>query len=385
MTRLAHPRCARRSASLLLPPLALGAVVGAALGHPAGVAAQVEAEPVLAGRVLLGDSALPRATVVLHRMAQDVAGEVDSTRAGADGSFAFALPSVPNPAAGELYFASVRHQGVMYFGTAVDTAIELDSVYRIQAYDTLLAPEEGVDVVLQSRNIFLEPNGGAWQATDVFQLRNDRDRTIVARPGGRVWSYPLPAGAREVATGEGEFAPGVVEYEDGSFVVRAALPPGERLFVVRYLLDTPTVDIPSPGRTEMFDLLVREPAPALDVEPMQRVESIDLDVGQTFRRYAAENVTTPFVRVTAAAESEPPPVEWIAVLLALVLAGGGLLALRGRQEGPRPVPAGDRQAILVQVARLDEEFERKAQPSAAARREYQRRRAELVRRLGPGG
>ena len=383
MTRLAH-RCARRPASLLLSGLYHCVTTLAVLVPPAAAGAQVEAEPVLAGRVLLGDSALPRATVVLHRMAQDAAGEIDSTSAGPDGTFAFALPSVPNPAVGELYFASVRHQGVMYFGTAVDAPIELDSVYRIQAYDTLLAPEQGVEVALQSRNIFLEPNGGAWQATDVFQLRNDHDRTIVARPGGRVWSYPLPEDAREVATGEGEFAPGVVAYEDGSFVVRAALPPGERLFVVRYLLDSPAVAIPSPGETEMFDLLVREPAPALGVEPMQQLESVELEVGQTFRRYAAENVTTPFVRIIAAEEREPPPVEWIAVILALVLAGGGLLALRGRSSTPRPVPAEDRQAILVQLAQLDEAFERRTDSSAAAKREYQRRRAALVRRLKPG-
>jgi hypothetical protein len=49
------------------------------------------------------------------------------------------------------------------------------------------------------------------------------------------------------------------------------------------------------------------------------------------------------------------------------------------------VPAGDRRAILVDLARLDEEFERKAAPSSSARREYQRRRAELMRRLKPGG
>jgi hypothetical protein len=355
-----------------------------AVSLPGAAAAQVEAEPVLAGRVLLTDSALPEATVVLHRMSGDVAGEVDSTRAGADGSFAFALASVPNPAIGELYFASVRHQGVMYFGTAIETAVELDSIYDIQVYDTLMAPEEGVDVVLQTRNIFLEPNGDAWQATDVFQLRNDRDRTIVARPGGRVWSYPLPEGAREVMTGEGEFAPGVVAYEDGSFVVRAALPPGERLFVVRYLLDSPAVAIPSPGETELFDLLVREPAPPLDVDALQQVESIDLEAGQTFRRYEAQNLTSPFVRITQAETSEPPPVQWIAVVLALVLTAGGVLALRGRDTSPRAVPADDRRAILVELARLDEEFERKAAPSSSARREYQRRRAELMRRLKPG-
>jgi hypothetical protein len=351
---------------------------------PVPTSAQVEETPLLTGRVLLGDTALSSGTVVLHHMTEQTGGEIDSASVASDGSFAIRLPSVPNPALGELYFASVRHHGVMYFGASVQNALQLDSIYEIRAYDTLLAPEGGIDVALEARNVFLEPNGEAWQATDVFQLRNDHDRTVVSRAGGRVWSYPLPAEAREVMTGEGEFQPGVVAYEDGAFVVRAALPPGERLFVVRYLLDSPEVSIPSPGRAEMFDLLVREPAPPLEVDVMQQVASIDLEVGQTFRRYTAENVMAPFVRITRGEAAEPPRVRWIAVVLALVLAGGGLLALRGR-GGSAPTPAGDRQAILLQIAQLDEEFERRASPSATARREYERRRGDLMRQLRQGG
>jgi hypothetical protein len=355
-----------------------------ALALPGAATGQVEADPVLSGRVRLGDGPLAVGTVVLHHMGEQGAGEVDSTSVRPDGSFEIRLPSVPNPALGELYFASVRHSGVMYFGTAVATALQLDSLYEIQAYDTLVAPADGMEVMLQARNVFLEPNGDVWQATDVFQLFNEHDRTVVVRPGGRVWSYPLPEAARDVMTGEGEFEPDVVTFEDGVFVVRAALPPGERLFVVRYVLDSPEVTIPTPGGTQMFDLLVREPAPPLDIDVMQQVESIDLEAGQTFRRYSADNVTADAVRITLGEVIEPPPVHWIAVALALALAGGGLLALRGRSTGTT-APALDRRAILVQVARLDEEFERSAAPSSAAKREYERHRAVLMRRLGPDG
>jgi hypothetical protein len=376
--RPAHTGRAQRRYASLLRLTVLGA-----LALPVRVDAQVPAEPVLSGRVLLGGATLDTGTVVLHHMSDQAGGEVDSTRVRPDGTFTIPLPGVPNPAVGDLYFASVRHDGVMYFGTALTTAVQLDSLYEIQAYDTLLAPAEGIEVTLQTRNIFLEPTADAWQATDVFQLRNDRDRTVVARPGGRVWSYPLPENAREVMTGEGEFAPGAVSYEDGAFVVRAAMPPGERLFVVRYLLDSPEVTIPTPGETEFFDLLVREPAPPLEVDAMQQVESIELEAGQTFRRYATEDVATPFVRVVRGEVSEPPPVHWIAVVLTLVLAAGGLAALRGR-AAPAAAPVADRQAILVQLAGLDEAFERKSTRSAADRREYQRRRAELMGRLKTG-
>jgi len=320
--------------------------------------------------------------VVLHRMSEQAGGEIDSVALGADGSFSIGLPGVPDPAAGELYFASLTHQGVLYFGHAITTAVQLDSLYEIQAYDTLLAPAGGAPVALEARNIFLEPNGDAWQATDVFQLRNDSDRTVVARPGGLIWSYPLPGVAREVTTGEGEVSPDAVAYEAGSLVVRAALPPGERLFVVRYMLDSPEVEIPTPGETELFDLLVREPAPPLEVAGMTQVETVELDPGQTFRHYAAQSFGAPFLRIEAGEPVAPPPVQWIAVVLAIVLATGGLLAFRSRAEPTVPGrPAADRQALLLRLAHLDEEFERETSPSAATKREYQRRRDDLLHRL----
>jgi hypothetical protein len=372
----------RKRARATMLPIALGA----ALALPMAGTAQVVEEAVLSGRVRLGDRPLTSGTVILHHMDDQGAGELDSTRVGHDGTFALRLPGVPNPGRGDVYFASVRHDGVMYFGQFVHAAVQLASLYEIQAYDTLLAPSEGAPVALQARNIFLEPNGAVWQATDVFQLRNDEPRTVVARPGGRTWSYPLPAEAREVMTAEGEVSSEVATYEDGHFVVRAALPPGERLFVVRYILDTPEVSFPTPGKTELLDLLVREPAPALIVEGMTRAESIELEAGETFRRYAAQNVSLPFVRVTLGEEEGPPPVQWVAILLTVVLAGAGLLAFR-RRGGDRAVvrPREARQTLLVQLARLDEEFERRKSPSTEVTREYRRRRAELLQRLKSRG
>lgn len=349
---------------------------------PRAATAQVEAEPVLSGTVRLGDSTLMGGTVVLHYDDGERSEDVDSVRTSGDGSFSFPLPRVPNPAAGDMFFASISHAGVMYFGPAVTQPVQLDSLYVIQTYDTIMAPADGLPVVLEARNVFLEesPTEGDWHVTDVFQLRNDRDRTIVARPGGRVWTYPLPAEARQVVTSEGEMSPDVASYEDGNLVVRAALPPGERLFIVRYLLDSPEVTIPTPGETEALDVLVREPAPPLEISDMTQGESIALDTGGTFRRYSADSVSVPVVRVTLGEEESPPPVRWIAVILAVILAGGGLIALR-RRHGPAVAASRGREAILLEVARLDEEFQSSGSPSRSAEREYKKRRAELIVQL----
>ena len=349
------------------------------------VEAQVDARPVMAGTAFVGEEPLADGVVVLHHVSDGSAGEVDSLRLGPDGSFAFSLPGAPDAARGDIFFASIRHDGVLYFGPAITEVIELDAPYEIHAYDTLVAPSEGVAVAVQGRSIFFEPgDGSGWRVTDLFQLRNDRDRTIVTRPGGRAWSYPLPDSASDVMAGEGEVDADAVSFEDGQLVVRAALPPGERLFVARYTLPTPFTTIPTPGVTETLDVLVLEPVPALEIGGLSPVDRIEVDSSAVFRRYAAERYEGASVEIVAVEEQGPLPVGGLAVLIAAIFTAAGLAALM-RRPGPVPArvrpPAGTegRQALLLEIARLDEEFATRGE--AGERDEYERRRAELLNRV----
>ncbi len=175
----------------------------------------------------------------------------------------------------------------------------------------------------------------------------------------------------------------IVKYAYGGLVVRAAMAPGGRELVVQYVLDSPFVSIPTPGATETLGLFVREPAPPLEVEGLQLGQSVEIEPGSTYRRFAGDSISTPILRVVEVEESGSPPVHWVAVTLAIVLALSGIIALR--DPGRAVAAAGQgRQAILVRVARLDEEFQSSRAPSEGARREYQKRRTELMRRLPSG-
>ena len=66
--------------------------------------------------------------------------------------------------------------------------------------------------------------------TDVFQIRNDEDRTLVAADPGRVWSYPLPPGATNFRSGQGELSLDGTSLQNDTVSVRAAIAPGERVF-----------------------------------------------------------------------------------------------------------------------------------------------------------
>ncbi|MDZ7779881.1 MAG: hypothetical protein U5R14_08105 [Gemmatimonadota bacterium] len=377
-----------RSLHALVATAALAFLASASDGH-----AQEPEQPLLRGEVLVGDAPLDTGTVVLHQVTDIEQGEIDSVGVSEEGSFSFRLPSPPDRAAERFYFASVRHAGILYFGSALATTTQLDSIYRIQAYDTAMVAEGGADIPLQARNIFFEPNGEEWRVTDIFQLRNDGDRTLIAPEGGAVWRYPLPEGARDFSSGQGEFAIDGTLFRDGVVSVRAAISPGERVFVFRYAVDDPFGPVPTPGNTEAFDLLVREPSPRVGVEGLELQGRVELEQGSTYRRYSGIDVGPGRVSVIETEQEGEIPMEWVTVLVGLALAVAALFVLKGRQA---PAAAGvggspsagsvgaagaNRQAVLVEIARLDEAFESNASPTDEERAAYEARRAELLRQL----
>jgi hypothetical protein len=141
------------------------------------------------------------------------------------------------------------------------------------------------------------------------------------------------------------------------------------------------LDLPNRGTAEALDVQIREPAPALDVEGLELLDRVELEAGSTYLRFTGVDVTLPFVRIVAAEEDSRPKVQWAAVVLALILAGAGLLALRGGGAPATVVVApADRRSLLMEIARLDETFDR-PELTSEERRTYRRRRAELLRRV----
>lgn len=361
--------------------------------------------PLLQGRVLLGDGPLPGGTIVLHEITDSTQGQVDSVTAGPDGRFELRLPATPDRSANRFYFGSVRHQGITYFGNALERPAQLDSIYEIRTWDTLVAAGDADVLAIQARNLFYEPDGGAWRVTDIFQLRNDTGRTVVGpEEGAPAWRYPLPPGARDFTSGQGGFSFDATMFENDTVSVRTAIAPGERIVVFHYTLDEPWGTVPTPGVTEALDLLVREPSPRVGVEGLELVERVEVEAGSTYRRYSGENVGPGTVRLV---EQELPgdvPYAWITAVMGLALAVAAALVVARRPAGPAtaggPSPAAargrvgparagrgkgraeaERERILLEIARLDEEFEARASPTDAERAAYRARREKLLGRL----
>jgi hypothetical protein len=375
-----------RSWPLLLPILLIA---------PAPLAAQQPAVAELNGRVLANGQPSSAALVVFHRVGPEGSGPIDSLRAGADGSFRYRLPRVPDPASQEVYFASVVRDGVNYFGPLISTAAELDSTYVITSFDTATAPPAGVPVRLAMRALLLEevPSVG-WTATDLLHIVQEGDRTLVAAPGGATFVYPLPEGATDLEIGGNQMSPDAATLAGGSLRITSALPPGEREVVVRYRLPDPFVTVRYPGTTAEAELLVKEPAPPLEVEGLAAVPPVEMEPGTSYRRYAGANLQDLSV-VIREGEGDPLiPTRWLAVALALLLAGAALYAVlrphpavAGAPAAAAPVPLGitpfeRRQRLLLEVARLDEARDSGRITNADEWAAHRRALLERLRELG---
>ena len=271
---------------------------------------------------------MPSVRVVLHRVSADDSGPVDSLSSGADGQFRFRLPGVSGtPALTDAWFFSVRHAGVTYFGTPIHTAAQLDSLHVLQVYDTTTAPAGGASLPLVARYTMLEGEPEGWYVTDMMQLVNDGERTLVAGAGGATWVYPLPAGAADLEIRGEQTAFSGARIADGALRVTSAIPPGQREFLVRYRVPEPFVTLRYPGVTGEAGLLVREPTPQLAVDGLNSEAPVEMAMGVRYRRYTGTQLVDAVVAVREL--NEPPRLllGWVTVAVAMVLTVAGAFAM----------------------------------------------------------
>ncbi len=335
---------------------------------------------ILRGQVLHANEPLGEGKVLLHRVSAESAGETDSVQVDGEGRFSFVLPDPPDPEnQSEVYFASLRFQGILYFGEAITDPAQLDDLYRITVYDTVHAPTQGRSFPVGVRNVFLEGVADGWQVTDLFEIRNESSQTVVTG-GGAVWSYPLPPGATDFTLGQGDLPPDAVDFSGGRIQVSAPVPPGDRLYVLRYRVASLDLTFPLPGKTRRIEVLIKEPAPPLELSGLDPVETIALEPGSSYRRYAGADLEDAVVELVTVDEPARIPFEWLAVILALTLGGAGIAAVKRAPLTTRPSTPITREAILLEIARLDESIAGH-EDLASVQEAYHRQRSDLLTML----
>ena len=329
------------------------------------------------GTVITADSSpVPGARVVLHRIATNIQGPLDSTRADRSGRFGFAF----RPDTAAFYLLSTRHSGIEYFSPPVSTNPgRPDTAVRIVVYDT----SSNTPVTVEARHLVVTRPGedGSRGALDLIVLQNTGRRTRVTsdtlHPSS---SLPLPAGTSGLQVGESEVSAESVHRRGDSLMITAPIAPGEKQVTVQYQVPAgrATLELPVQGTGQKINVLLEETGARVSGAGMAFADSQVIQ-GRSFRRWTGVTPAPGLIRISL--PGPPLTAGWL--LLALVFLLGSTLLVAGwyfvsRQRPARIPPAG----LLDTIAALDARYlGRREETSSSDWNSYLEQRARLKAEL----
>ncbi len=299
---------------------------------------------------------------VLHRVATDSQGPIDSVMTDAQGRFTFHFDADT----GVVYLVSARWDGVEYFAVPLVTQPPAHDVTT-----TLVVADTSsrAVVTVAARHIIVSAPGagGARDVLDLIVLENAGGMTRVAADSTHpTFMLALPAYIANLQLGEGDFAADALERAGDTLALFAPVPPGERNLVLDYQIppDNPHFVIPITHPIPAVNVLLEEPA-ARVVGLLTRADSAVVDQQRSFSRWTgALQAGQPLV---LSLPDHPGAAPWLLPMLVGALALGliGVLALTQRPAhapatepmppaGYAPEPDPGAAAIIDRIAMLDE-------------------------------
>ena len=344
------------------------------------------------GRVVLpnGEHPIPvrGKWVVLHRIAHDTAGPLDSMRTDARGGYRFRYRRAEEDSA--LYLVSAVHGGVAYFTPTLRPGHVRGEAAEIMVFDTTSAQ---LPIHVQGRH-FVVARGGEGRHTDVlevYELSNDTSLTAVASKSGRaVWTAIVPEGARNFRVGQGDVSEGGLVMRDGRVHLFAPVAPGLKQLSFRYELPPESfpLSVPITEPVGILEVVADDPGARVSGAGVREMPAVQSE-GRTFKRFLSSDVPrNAVVRIDLPAERGATRGATIALLGALFAAAtGGAVALaivRGRTKPGAtqpPIRARDSEVLARAIAELDERFETTPSATDGGRAAYEAERRVLKDRL----
>jgi mono/diheme cytochrome c family protein len=362
----------------------LAILAGAAEPPPAAASAT------LRGTVLQGtpDQGLPLGIeVTLHGFDGENQVVTQTARTDEQGGFVFpGVESVP----GRLFAATVEYRGVIYGSDAVHLlAGEPPPELTITLFET--TTDLSAVGIARLHVLFEFPSEGVVEVVELWLVSNSGDRTISTPEGEGVLAIPLPDGASPPIFEEGPLG-GRFQEVPGGFLDTLPLRPGSDAGQVTFSYSLPyerelefVRDIPY--RTEAVVILTPGGGPRIAGEGL--IDRGEREVGGTLLHQYELGSLDPGGRFSLKVSGSPGSAPGIGAGsgLAVALAGLGLaLAVagaawwwlrRGTPAAPATIgPSREPDAVIVEIARLDDEFE----AGRLSEELYRARRAELVQR-----
>lgn len=326
--------------------------------------------------------------VVLHRVAPDRSGPLDSVRTSRDGGFS--IRYTPSGSADAIYFVSATHDGITYFSPPLDTAHAVESA-ELAVFDTTSAP---VPIHVRGHHIVVTaPEGdGSREIVEVFELANDSSVTRVAAGEVPVWSATLPDGAASIRIGQGDLSEDAIRTDGGRIRVYAPLAPGIKQLSYAYRVTAGAFPLSRPveGSGGLLEVLLEEPNGLATAPGLARVDPVSVE-SRTFNRFLAQQVPPGgVIRIEMRRAPLLSRRGWIVAVIGMIAGVMAFLLVRStRPAVPRATPrsAGALPAPRIverlarEIAELDARMESGPSATDEERATYTRRRAELKHAL----
>jgi len=181
----------------------------------------------VSGRVLRGGRdtvPLANAWVLLHRLARESTGPVDSVRSDARGRFRMELRS-PDSTSG--YAVSVWYDSIAYFSLPLNvTGRPAVHVEDLVAFPTT---SNGPPIRLSRRLATVARTGadGTREVLEILELENTGATTRVTTDTLiPTWAGRVPAGAGRFRGGQGDISSDAMQFRHDSVIVLEPIPPG---------------------------------------------------------------------------------------------------------------------------------------------------------------
>jgi len=227
---------------------------------------------------------LVHAWVVLHRLARDAAGPLDSVRSDARGRYRMTLRSPDSTSA---YAVSVWFDSIAYFSLPLNvTGRPAVHVEDLIAFPTTSA---GVPIHLARRlaTVARANEDGTREVLEILELQNTGVATRVTTDTlAPTWAGRVPAGAGQLRAGQGDISSDAVQFRHDSVIVFAPIPPGPaKQFSFGYSLPSATrvLVFPIDQTTDEVNLLVEDTVAVVSAPGLESLGIKELEQ----RRFAA--------------------------------------------------------------------------------------------------
>jgi len=270
------------------------------------------------------------AWVVLHRVASDGAGALDSIQSDARGRFSFKYQRTGS--ADAVYFVSAMYDGIAYFTPPLPEGKVSGENGEITVFDTTSGH---VPITLQGHHVVVSAVDANARRTvvEVYDLSNDSSVTRVAagdKPEQATFQARLTPGATDFRVTEGDVSAGAVTHANGVVSVFAPIAPGVKQLSFTYTLPAKAfpLKLPLEKETGVYEILVEEKAGNVTGPHIKEVDPVTVDE-RDFRRFLATDMPEKSMAVIDL--PAPPSTRAIdsrfLVAITLVLGGSMVVAL----------------------------------------------------------